>query len=110
MTTGQWQPNMQCYKRLHDHPERVSNMYFNYALVSRAVAKLRNLQSYTFCTSDPVQDFDTKQRVNELAEILARPPRIFDEELSVQDPIAHGLKDDFRNRFRNVSRLMDCVG
>lgn len=111
-TTGQWQPNMQCYKeRLHDHPERVSNMYFNYALVSRAVAKLRkHLQSYTFCTSDPVQDFDTKQRVNELAEILARPPRIFDEELMFQDPIAHGLKDDFRNRFRNVSRLMDCVG
>ncbi|KAJ5291010.1 Endoplasmic reticulum oxidoreductin-1 [Penicillium angulare] len=111
-TTGKWQPNMQCYKeRLHDHPERVSNMYFNYALVSRAVAKLRkHLQSYTFCTSDPVQDFDTKQRINQLADVLARPPRIFDEEAMFQDASAHGLKEDFRNRFRNVSRLMDCVG
>ncbi|KAJ5675109.1 Endoplasmic reticulum oxidoreductin-1 [Penicillium maclennaniae] len=96
-TTGQWHPNMQCFKeRLYDHPERISNMYFNYALVSRAVAKLRkHLQSYTFCTSDPEQDLDTKQRVNQLADILS-PPKV--------------SKEDFRNRFRNVSRLMDCVG
>ncbi|KAK5788427.1 hypothetical protein VI817_009385 [Penicillium citrinum] len=111
-TTGKWQPNMQCFKeRLHAHPERISNMYFNYALVSRAVAKLRkHLQNYTFCTSDPSQQLDTKQRVNELTEILSRPPQIFDENLMFQDPSAHGLKEDFRNRFRNVSRLMDCVG
>lgn len=111
-TTGQWHPNMQCYKdRLHAHPERISNMYFNYALVSRAVAKLRkHLQGYTFCTSDPAQDLETKTRVNKLAEILSRPPKIFDEEVMFQDPSSHGLKEDFRNRFRNVSRLMDCVG
>ncbi|KAI2786059.1 Endoplasmic reticulum oxidoreductin-1 [Penicillium oxalicum] len=111
-TTGEWHPNMQCYKdRLHQHPERISNMYFNYALVSRAVAKLRkHLQNYTFCTSEPEQDFDTKQRVNQLTEILSRPPQIFDERLMFQDPMAQGLKEDFRNRFRNVSRLMDCVG
>ncbi|KAJ5085330.1 Endoplasmic reticulum oxidoreductin-1 [Penicillium argentinense] len=111
-TTGKWQPNMQCYKeRLHEHPERISNMYFNYALVSRAVAKLRkHLQNYTYCTSDPSQQIDTKDRVNELTEILSRPPQIFDENLMFQDPSAQGLKEDFRNRFRNVSRLMDCVG
>lgn len=111
-TTGQWHPNMQCYKeRLHDHPERISNMYFNYALVSRAVAKLRkHLQGYTFCTSDPSQDTETKTRVNKLAEILSRPPKIFDEKIMFQDPISRGLKEDFRNRFRNVSRIMDCVG
>lgn len=111
-TTGKWQPNMQCYKdRLHEHPERISNMYFNYALVSRAVAKLRkHLQNYTFCTSDPTQQLETKDRVNQLTEVLSRPPQIFDENLMFQDPSAQGLKEDFRNRFRNVSRLMDCVG
>ncbi|KAJ5475287.1 Endoplasmic reticulum oxidoreductin-1 [Penicillium diatomitis] len=111
-TTGEWHPNLQCFKeRLYEHPERISNMYFNYALVSRAVAKLRkHLQNYTFCTSEPEQDIDTKQRVNQLTEILSRPPQIFDEQLMFQDPMAQGLKEDFRNRFRNVSRLMDCVG
>ncbi|KAJ9263702.1 oxidoreductin [Paecilomyces variotii] len=111
-TTGQWAPNVQCYKeRLHNHPERISNLYFNYALVSRAVAKLRkHLEGYTFCTSDPVQDRETKQKVLDLTNELASRPQVFDETAMFQDPSAAGLKDDFRHRFRNVSRLMDCIG
>lgn len=111
-TTEEWGPNVQCYKdRLHNHPERISNLYFNYALVSRAVAKLqKHLQGYSFCSFDPEQDQDTKQKVLALTEQLHRRPQIFDEAVMFQDPSAVGLKDDFRNRFRNVSRLMDCVG
>ncbi|KAJ5801573.1 uncharacterized protein N7518_003641 [Penicillium psychrosexuale] len=111
-TTGLWHPNVQCFKdRLLDHPERISNMYFNYALVSRAVAKLRkHLDGYTYCASDPVQDRETKKRVNKLTATLTELPQIFDEKIMFQDANALGLKEDFRNRFRNVSRLMDCVG
>ncbi|KAL1997903.1 hypothetical protein VTN02DRAFT_465 [Thermoascus thermophilus] len=111
-TTGQWGPNVQCYKeRLHSHPERISNLYFNYSLVSRAVAKLRkHLEGYTYCISDPVQDQQTKQKVMELTDRLASRPQIFNESVMFQDPGATGLKEDFRNRFRNVSRLMDCIG
>ncbi|KAL2831799.1 endoplasmic reticulum Oxidoreductin 1-domain-containing protein [Aspergillus cavernicola] len=111
-TTGQWHPNLQCFKeRLHDHPERISNLYFNYALVSRAVSKLRkHLEGYTYCISDPVQDQETKEKVSILTSTLAERPQIFDENVMFQDPSAVGLKEDFRNRFRNVSRLMDCVG
>ncbi|OJJ88767.1 ER oxidoreductin [Aspergillus glaucus CBS 516.65] len=111
-TTGQWHPNLQCFQeRLHDHPERISNLYFNYALVSRAVAKLqKHLQGYTYCTSDPAQDMDTKDKVTQLTQTLSKRPQIFDEHLMFQDPSSPGLKEDFRNRFRNVSRLMDCVG
>ncbi|KAL2219006.1 endoplasmic reticulum Oxidoreductin 1-domain-containing protein [Thermoascus aurantiacus ATCC 26904] len=111
-TTGHWGPNVQCYKeRLGDHPERISNLYFNYALVSRAVTKLRkHLEGYTFCISDPVQDQETKRKVLALTDKLASRPPIFDETVMFQDATAAGLKDDFRNRFRNVSRLMDCIG
>ena len=111
-TTGLWGPNLQCYeKRLHDHPERISNLYFNYALVLRALAKLRvPLQDYTFCQGDISQDRITKQKVLELADKIASGPMIFDESLMFKDPSVAGLKEDFRNRFRNVSRLMDCVG
>ncbi len=111
-TTGQWGPNLQCYQqRLHAHPEWISNLYFNYALVLRAVGKLReHLQSYTFCSGDPPQDQMTKQKVVGLAESIASGPQIFDETLMFKDPAVLGLKDDFRHRFRNVSRLMDCVG
>jgi ERO1-like protein beta len=111
-TTEEWGPNLQCYKdRLHHHPERISNLYFNYALLSRAVAKLRkHLQGYEFCSFDPEQDVDTKTKVLALTEQLASGPQIFDETIMFQDPMSVGLKEDFRNRFRNVSRLMDCIG
>ncbi|KAI9875160.1 MAG: endoplasmic oxidoreductin-1 [Pleopsidium flavum] len=111
-TTGNWGPNIQCYEeRLANHPERVSNLYFNYALVLRAVGKLRTyLKNYTFCSGDPRQDFETKQKVLRLADKAASGPAIFDESLMFRDPSVFGLKEDFRNRFRNVSRMMDCVG
>ncbi|ERF74488.1 hypothetical protein EPUS_03926 [Endocarpon pusillum Z07020] len=111
-TTGEWVRNLDCYKeRLHEHPERVSNLYFNYALVTRALAKLqKHLEHYTFCLGDPAQDFETKQRVIELISRITSAPPTFDESRMFQDPAMLELKEDFRNRFRNVSRLMDCVG
>ncbi|EON64270.1 hypothetical protein W97_03501 [Coniosporium apollinis CBS 100218] len=111
-TTGEWQPNLSCYEnRLHNHPERISNLYFNYALVLRAVGKLKqHVQSYSFCSSDPIQDRETKRRVLALAAAIPPGEQIFDESVMFRDPDALTLKEDFRNRFRNVSRIMDCVG
>lgn len=111
-TTGEWVRNLDCYKeRLHEHPERVSNLYFNYALITRALAKLqKHLEHYTFCSGDPDQDFETKQKALELIGQIKSAPKTFDESLMFQDPAMLELKEDFRNRFRNVSRLMDCVG
>lgn len=111
-TTGDWVRNLDCYRqRLHEHPERVSNLYFNYALVTRAIAKLqKHLEHYTFCLGDPSQDSETKHKVIELISRIKSAPTTFDESLMFQDPAMLDLKEDFRNRFRNVSRLMDCVG
>ncbi|KAI1656801.1 endoplasmic oxidoreductin [Daldinia decipiens] len=111
-TTGQWQPNLGCYKaRLHTHPERISNLYFNYALVTRAIAKIGpHLQSYTFCTGDEDQDTATKAKVLAVTQSAASVPQIFDEGLMFKNGEGPSLKEDFKNRFRNVSRVMDCVG
>ncbi|KAI1774765.1 endoplasmic oxidoreductin [Hypoxylon cercidicola] len=111
-TTGQWQPNVGCYKgRLHTHPERISNLYFNYALLTRAIAKLGpHLQEYTFCTGDPDQDAATKAKVLAVTQGAASVPQIFDESLMFKNGEGPSLKEDFKNRFRNVSRVMDCVG
>lgn len=111
-TTGQWGPNLACYEqRLHKFPERISNIYFNYALVMRAVGKIRqHIQDYSFCSEDPEQDLRTKNSVLRLASALPSGPEIFDETVMFQDPDTVALKEDFRNRFRNVSRIMDCVG
>ena len=114
-TTGTWGPNLQCYQdRLATHPERVSNLYFDYAILLRAVTKLRTyLKNYTFCSGDISQDRTTKAKILHLADTAASHPPFFDENTMFQDPDVSGgggLKEDFRNRFRNVSRLMECVG
>lgn len=114
-TTGQWQPNLTCYiNRLHDYPERISNLYFNFALLTRAIAKLGPYLAeqgpYTFCTSDPDQDAETRAKVLAVTERASSVPQIFDENLMFKNGEGPSLKEDFRNRFRNVSRLMDCVG
>lgn len=111
-TTGQWQPNLECYlERLHTHPDRISNLYFNYALLTRAIAKLGpQLQGYTFCTGDPDQDATTKAKVLAVTQSASSVPEIFDESLMFKNGEGPSLKEDFKNRFRNVSRLMDCVG
>lgn len=111
-TTGQWQPNLECYmERLHTYPDRISNLYFNYALLTRAVAKLGpHLQGYTFCTGDQDQDAATKAKVLAVTQSASSVPEIFDESLMFKNGEGPSLKEDFKNRFRNVSRLMDCVG
>ena len=113
-STGTWGPNLECYReRLAPYPERVSNLYFNYALLLRSVTKLRTyLKGYTFCSGDIEQDVMTKQRILKLSNVASKQPPFFDESVMFQDPdlVSGGLKEDFRNRFRNVSRLMDCVG
>ncbi|KAF4459345.1 ERO1 required for disulfide bond formation in the ER [Fusarium albosuccineum] len=113
-TTGEWHPNLACYEhRLHKFPDRIGNVYFNYALMTRAIAKLGPyLQSgdYTFCTGDPSGDAATRAKVLEVTQQAASVPQIFDESLMFVNGEGPSLKEDFRNRFRNVSRLMDCVG
>ncbi|KAK2073825.1 hypothetical protein P8C59_008073 [Phyllachora maydis] len=114
-TTGAWGPNTQCFvERLHTHPERVSNLYFNYALLTRAIAKLgaylADADGYRFCMGDAAQDAATRAKVLAVAERAASEPLIFDESLMFKNGEGPSLKEDFRIRFRNVSRLMDCVG
>jgi hypothetical protein len=113
-TTGNWEPNLQCYKeRLHGYNDRISNLYFNFALLTRAVTKLGPFihgNSYTFCTGDPAEDATTRAKVLKVTDRAASVPQIFDESLMFVNGEGPSLKEDFRSRFRNVSRLMDCVG
>ncbi|KAI5297895.1 endoplasmic oxidoreductin-1 [Ascosphaera atra] len=110
---GEWLPNITCYKqRLHDYPERISNLYFNFAVVSQAISKIeKQLQDYQFCAVDPAQNSNTREKVLKLAAAINEQQQpVFDESIMFRDDVASGLKHDFRNRFRNVSRLMDCIG
>ena len=105
--SGKWEPNRACFdQRLRDHPERISNIYFNYVLVSRAISKLSGwLNEYTFCSGDPDHDQYTAGKVKQITSLASQVH--YDESPLFEDVL---LKEDFRNRFRNISMLMDCVG
>ncbi|CAD6500043.1 BgTH12-04148 [Blumeria graminis f. sp. triticale] len=111
-TSGEWGANPQCYKeRLRDHPDRISNLYFNYALVLRAITKLGpSLKNYVFCSADASQNLLTKTKLQSLMNVVSTTPQIFDESLMFVNGEGPSLKQDFRHRFRNISRIMDCVG
>ena len=109
-TTGEWTPNLDCFiSRFRGFPERIQNIYFNYAILLRAVHKLRNyIPEYTFCSGDYAENRATKAKLLKLANAVPANS-VFDESTMFQED-AGVLKEDFRNRFRNVSRVMDCVG
>ncbi|CAG8584529.1 937_t:CDS:2, partial [Funneliformis mosseae] len=111
-TTGQWGPNLECFiNRIGSHPERLQNIYFSYVVLLRAISKAADyLNGYEFCTGDKIQDLQVKAMVGELVNKTRSCPETFDEKQMFASPESRSLKEEFKNRFRNVSRIMDCVG
>ncbi|KAH9979179.1 endoplasmic oxidoreductin [Russula compacta] len=111
-TTGQWGPDLQCYvTRIASHPERLQYIYFNTVLLLRAVARLGPyLSAYDYCASgtheDDVITYNRLEKVLEVATVAGK----FDETTLFKGENANVLKEEFKQHFRNVSRIMDCVG
>ncbi|KAF9904057.1 hypothetical protein BX616_001408 [Lobosporangium transversale] len=116
-TTGEWGPNLDCFiSRVGVHPERLENIYFDYVVLLRAVSKISDfLTGYEFCTGDEALDKNIRTSVDELVSLVKKCPPTFDEKLLFQEQKGavgqtRMLKNQFRNHFRNVTRIMDCVG
>ncbi|CAO3628185.1 unnamed protein product [Cunninghamella blakesleeana] len=111
-TTGKWGPNLECFvNRIGTHPERLQNIYFTYAVFLRAISKLDDyLAHYPFQTGDQSEDNRIKSLVNELVKSTKDCPTTFDEKTMFKSSDSRALYVEFRDHFRNVSRIMDCVG
>ncbi|KAI9246605.1 endoplasmic reticulum oxidoreductin 1 [Sporodiniella umbellata] len=110
--TGVWGPNLECFvNRIGSHPERLQNVYFAYAVLLRAVNKVGPyLEQYAFTTGDHEEDVKTSRWVQDLVKSTSSCSSTFDETSMFRGPGAQALKQEFRDHFRNVSRIMDCVG
>ncbi|KAK9322448.1 endoplasmic reticulum Oxidoreductin 1-domain-containing protein [Lipomyces orientalis] len=109
--TGEWGPNLDLFmEKVGNFPDRIANVYFNYGLVAKAVAKLRHyLEDFTFCTNAQGYDADTRRKMLRIAVEADRSvPNHFDAKGMFRDQPE--LKEEFRSRFVNVSRIMDCTG
>lgn len=104
--TGKWGPNLELFMaRVGNFPDRVSNIYFNYAVVAKALWKIRPyLNDLGFCNA---YNEDVKGMIDKVVSRLDN--KIFNEDLLFHDDVSSQLKDDFRSRFKNVTKIMDCV-
>lgn len=111
-TTGEWTSNLDCFvTRIGSHPERLQNVYFTHTLLMRALIKLSEyLNEYTFFTGDTKEEKETKDLVLGLIDNIKSCPSTFDESQLFKDAQSESLKEEFKEHFRNVTRIMDCVG
>ncbi|KAI8924308.1 endoplasmic reticulum Oxidoreductin 1-domain-containing protein [Entophlyctis helioformis] len=109
--TGQWIKNLDCYEeRIARHPERLENLYFVWAVATRAMSKLSPyLRGHPFCKGMNDEAL-VHQHVRQVAEIVATCPSTFDETTMFAQAPYQELKTEFKEHFRNISRIMDCVG
>lgn len=122
-TTGDFGPDLKVFmERVGSYNDRLSNIYFNFALISQSIVKLSNFPKLLETISDG-DDFNlhkqqllsnSKQNYQELlgsiipelsSNLLYDTSALFNP-----DVVSPTLKDEFRSRFKNVSAIMDCVG
>ncbi|KAJ7496038.1 hypothetical protein B0H11DRAFT_2001621 [Mycena galericulata] len=111
-STGEWSPNLQCFiNRVASHPERLQYIYFNTVLLLRAVARIGPyLSAFDYCsTGNHEDDAETLAKLSNVISIAQNAGR-FDETVLFRGEDANILKEEFKVHFRNVSRIMDCVG
>ena len=105
-------PNLQCFiSRVAAYPERLEYIYFDAVLLLRAVARLEPyLSAYDYCaTGSHEDDAETYSRLTKVIDVARNVGR-FDESVLFRGENANVLKAEFKEHFRNVTRIMDCVG
>nr|KAG5710696.1 hypothetical protein BaRGS_035098 [Batillaria attramentaria] len=115
-----WGPNIKEFRQRFDPetsdgqgPQRLKNLYFAYLVELRALAKAAPyLLQAEYYTGNSAQDEDVRNAVKDLLQIIRSFPDHFDESKLFQDHSLETLKlkMEFRDHFRNISRIMDCVG
>ena len=95
-------------------PYWLKNLYFVYLLELRAITKAAPfLESHQFYTGNEEEDKETQIAVKELLNLMRSFPDHFDESTMFKSGSKIEmltLKNEFREHFHNISRVMDCVG
>ncbi|VDM98328.1 unnamed protein product [Thelazia callipaeda] len=94
-------------------PQRLKNVYFVYLLELRALVKAAPyFRKELFYTGIAKEDAETRKTVEELMKTLKEFKDPFDETemFTGVEAVARELREEFRQHFFNISRIMDCVG
>jgi len=114
-----WGPNLDLFHQRFDPettngqgPYWLKNLYFLYLLELRALAKAAPyLTQQTYFTGRSSEDKETVIAVKELLNLVQSFPDHFDEtSMFTGGRQAEELRVEFREHFKNITRVIDCVG
>eukprot|EP00871_Galdieria_phlegrea_P005669 jgi/Galph1/6102/GphlegSOOS_G4648.1 len=112
-----WGPNLKLYEeRVRKYPERVENLYFAFAFVLRAVSKespILSPEAYDYRVGNETEDELTKKTLREIfscSKLLTPECLTFDERALFRTNEGRAIQKQFKEHFRNISAIMDCVG
>uniref|UniRef100_A0A3P8QEX9 Endoplasmic reticulum oxidoreductase beta n=1 Tax=Astatotilapia calliptera TaxID=8154 RepID=A0A3P8QEX9_ASTCA len=117
-----WGPNVQEFRQRFDMAEtkgegtrRLKNLYFLYLIELRALYKVApyfERAIVNLYTGNAQEDGETKDLLLHIFNEIKAFPMHFDEKsmFAGHKLEAKTLKEEFRLHFKNISRIMDCVG
>lgn len=115
-----YKPNLEQFMiRVGNHPDRIANLYLNYIVVLKALLKLEThgvFDRLAYC-----EDSNFVERENEFKakfKQLSDPALefsdhkdecMFDENILFKEKDSLTVKEEIRENFKNITRIMDCV-
>lgn len=111
--TNQWEPNLELFNfKVGDHPERIENIYFNYAMIVRSILKIYpSLKKFKFNHKNLNNDLKIHKKLDQIVKLLPdeSSKKIFNENIMFNNDENLNIKNEFRTKFKNITKLMDCV-
>uniref|UniRef100_A0A8D0FNC8 ERO1-like protein alpha n=1 Tax=Strix occidentalis caurina TaxID=311401 RepID=A0A8D0FNC8_STROC len=117
-----WGPNITEFQQRFDEvitrgegPRRLKNLYFLYLIELRALSKVLPFferPAFQLYTGNKSYDAEMKNLLLEILHLAKSFPLHFDENsfFAGNKKEAAKLKEEFRLHFKNISKIMDCVG
>ncbi|KAM7108917.1 ERO1-like protein alpha [Ciconia boyciana] len=117
-----WGPNVTEFQQRFDEvitrgegPRRLKNLYFLYLIELRALSKVLPFferPGFQLYTGNKSHDAEMKNLLLEILHLAKSFPLHFDENsfFAGNKKEAAKLKEEFRLHFKNISKIMDCVG
>ncbi|KAJ1841040.1 endoplasmic oxidoreductin-1 [Coemansia sp. RSA 2703] len=111
-TSNRWEPNLSCFiSRIGAFPDRLQNIYFNFVLLSSAIQKMKPyLEAYDYSTGSAKDDLAVKRLMPKILNPVKNAGLLFDDSELFVGAAGRELKHEFKENFRNISRIMDCTG
>ncbi|EPY53899.1 ER oxidoreductin Ero1a [Schizosaccharomyces cryophilus OY26] len=115
---NRWTKNLEWWlTKVGNYPDRIENIFFNYALLHQALVQIADQLEksesnipLSFCPDNQAIDERTRNAFELLVFYAKQDSKVIVSSNFFADEESQKFKETFRKHFRDISRIMDCVG